>query len=452
VALDVRYRAGEEHLEIPGRGRIEFDGFGDLIARSADADDVSLSSLNSALKRLEYYHGSGRVQLNFVDIDLDHVSDDTLRAPESLGWSVETGVTGLSAVVSDEMPDIRQLEKAARPVLDRYRGELLSIKSHEDQGAWVTHFSARAPTRAKTIGYLVGFVRRLVEMFDAALRGGFESSTAADLLRSGLEDLLVGYYENEWLDAKGAPYPLDTEKGRYELAKDVATFANRSGGLIVVGAQTKSRPSGDEIRRINGCLEKDFSAGKYRAVLRKRLFPAVAGVTIEWIASPNREAGIGLIEVPPQLETNKPFLVKGSRESGPGMAFSWPIRESDGATAPTVETVHALIKAGQYVFAAETAEAQVEAMRRELDQFHDASVPAFLSGIPEAARSAGFSVAYVGNDVLFEREGEGPVSVSRETLGPPADLSQRNHVLQQLSERGLPVQRLSSGFLAPRSL
>ncbi|MDU0251736.1 ATP-binding protein [Streptomyces sp. PU10] len=56
---------------------------------------------------------------------------------------------------------------------------------------------------------------------------------------------IVGTPESEWVDFKSAspkgPYDLSTDKGKFELAKDVAAFANAGGGLIVCGFKAKKR-------------------------------------------------------------------------------------------------------------------------------------------------------------------------------------------------------------------
>jgi len=57
----------------------------------------------------------------------------------------------------------------------------------------------------------------------------FESVKA--LLDGRAYDSLIGLREDAWLEAKGGePYDLGAAHGRYELAKDVAAFANRAGG------------------------------------------------------------------------------------------------------------------------------------------------------------------------------------------------------------------------------
>jgi predicted HTH transcriptional regulator len=58
-------------------------------------------------------------------------------------------------------------------------------------------------------------------------------------LAQGRPEVLIGTTENSWLDFKSTPYPVHTDKGKFDLCKDVVAFANAQGGLLVCG----SRPS-----------------------------------------------------------------------------------------------------------------------------------------------------------------------------------------------------------------
>ncbi len=58
-----------------------------------------------------------------------------------------------------------------------------------------------------------------------------------EILASGMFEKLVGTLENEFFDAKAEPSrDLDLDRGKLDLAKDVSSFANWRGGIIVVGA------------------------------------------------------------------------------------------------------------------------------------------------------------------------------------------------------------------------
>jgi len=58
-------------------------------------------------------------------------------------------------------------------------------------------------------------------------------------LTQGKPSLLLGMEETARIDFKGEPYLLGTEKGKWELGKDVAGLANLSGGVLVIGVRTK---------------------------------------------------------------------------------------------------------------------------------------------------------------------------------------------------------------------
>jgi predicted HTH transcriptional regulator len=81
---------------------------------------------------------------------------------------------------------------------------------------------------------------------------------------------LIGLQEDAWLEAKsGAPYSLDTPEGRYELAKDVAAFANGSGGMVIVGLRTtrQANTQTDEITDYDLCAQDTFNANQYASLI-----------------------------------------------------------------------------------------------------------------------------------------------------------------------------------------
>ena len=97
------------------------------------------------------------------------------------------------------------------------------------------------PAKRRTVGDVLAFGADAKLLLDAALNGGgrLNAAVAADLVRGRRADLLVGQREGNWLDVKSEPYGLPDESARYELSKDVASFANANGGLILVGARRR---------------------------------------------------------------------------------------------------------------------------------------------------------------------------------------------------------------------
>jgi|ERR1700733_3237408 predicted HTH transcriptional regulator len=70
------------------------------------------------------------------------------------------------------------------------------------------------------------------------------------LLEAGELQKLVGEFEGQHLDAKARPYSFASgNDAKREFAKDVAAFANATGGCIIIGAETtvSSLQAGEQV-------------------------------------------------------------------------------------------------------------------------------------------------------------------------------------------------------------
>lgn len=148
-------------------------------------------------------------------------------------------------------------------------------------------------------------------------------------------DRVVGTPESSWVDFKTAPYALAEDRGKVTLAADVAAFANAAGGALVVGYEAqKAAHSAQELAVRHRPVNKSVVDGDaIQSVIADRIFPRVRGVRLGWYPpEPATEGGVLLIEVPPQDEGARPFVVErvleGDRSSG-RHAIAVPIREGD---------------------------------------------------------------------------------------------------------------------------
>ena len=66
-----------------------------------------------------------------------------------------------------------------------------------------------------------------------------ENQKILETLQSGNFDPLSGLIEDESFEVKSQPYDVESDRGRAELAKDVAGLAEQSGGLIVIGVESR---------------------------------------------------------------------------------------------------------------------------------------------------------------------------------------------------------------------
>jgi len=132
------------------------------------------------------------------------------------------------------------------------------------------------------------------------------------ILQSGDFTTLIGSLEGDHLECKGAPYQLEQEREKMELAKDVSALANAYGGIILIGVQTEKEPTyhGDIIRRL-GCFVQgrvDFS--QYQNVISDWVLPSIRGLKLNWHASAtNHNEGIASILIPQDACRERPFLV-----------------------------------------------------------------------------------------------------------------------------------------------
>ncbi|MFD7645079.1 RNA-binding domain-containing protein [Kitasatospora sp. NPDC059795] len=145
---------------------------------------------------------------------------------------------------------------------------------------------------------------------------------------------LLGLLECRWLDAKGAPYELKNPSAVEELAKDVASFANSTGGgVIVLGIGTRLENGQEILDRLMPFDRSSVDLDRMRKLLRERITPAPRNVSIEWIEHGGPGQGIAFIDVPPQTAGNLPYVV-AAPNGKPGQVNPFtvavPVRESDG--------------------------------------------------------------------------------------------------------------------------
>jgi hypothetical protein len=142
-----------------------------------------------------------------------------------------------------------------------------------------------------------------------------DSADLREIIRSGDFSKLKGLVEGNLLECKGQPYDLVSDGGKRELAKDVSSFANSDGGLIIIGARTKKGGSfGDEIDEIRPFERNMLNPNQYHNVLRDWVYPTLIDVEISFHKTLVGQGGIFLIDVPKQPADRKPFLIKKTLE------------------------------------------------------------------------------------------------------------------------------------------
>ncbi len=172
------------------------------------------------------------------------------------------------------------------------------------------------------------------------------------IIQSGEFHRLVGEPEGRWLECKRGIYPLDEEKGKRELAKDVSSFANSDDGWILVGVATEGSPTRHEdvIAEITPFPRDLVNIDQYHSVLRSWLWPEPASVDIEWKET-REQAGRGVIviRVPEQPRERKPILIARTIDDA-GKAqevlFGYAERKLATSRPRTVQELHQVVRDG----------------------------------------------------------------------------------------------------------
>lgn len=177
----------------------------------------------------------------------------------------------------------------------------------------------------------------------------FDISQVTAAITSGNIDSLKGEVENEWLECKGQPYPVHAEHGKRELSKDVSSLANRSGGLILIGLRTEKSAThfGDEIVETRPLDRSLVDPDQYLKVLREWIFPDLEGIQVTWHKS-DAAKGIFVIEIPPQPDEKKPFLIFRTVDlkKNVEILFGYAQRKKENSEPMTIEQIHSLLRMG----------------------------------------------------------------------------------------------------------
>ncbi len=165
-------------------------------------------------------------------------------------------------------------------------------------------------------------------------------------------DNLLGQIEGDFIDCKREVYDLDPDRNKIELAKDITSFANADGGFILIGIQTQQSQThfSDEIVSFSPFKANTFNPKKYEDILNQWVYPRLTDVRIEWKAkSKGTDRGFGVITVPPQPDTKKPFLIsKSVLASGKrtDILFGYAERKRDRSEPATLTELHAYVRDG----------------------------------------------------------------------------------------------------------
>lgn len=303
--------------------------------------------------------------------DTDHCDAEVSDAPEGYfdpengGGQVGFQLVGselLGSIIhfaqwpanGDEQAATDKVRNLVTPFLDHKRAKFHSV---EVEGTWSNDMAlairvrVATPLRGRTAAELLELGDATLRLCDSFSSSAIDRDSVADLVRGACAELLIGQPEGNWLDAKAEEYDLTTTHGKISLAQAASRFCNgEDGGLIIIGAKAKKIPGGEEIRQVRGVVPKYAdTVARYQRVLDQHLYPPVMGLRIDLVPTTGGRSIISL-DIPPQPEELKPFLVHGAITADgetEGSFISIVQRRGEGSIPITAPMIHSTLAAGR---------------------------------------------------------------------------------------------------------
>jgi hypothetical protein len=243
------------------------------------------------------------------------------------------------------------LSGVLKPFLERHRATLRGVTQDLDWAypPWRWKADATVEVRGRSVIDAINLARDAIALGEAfGQNGEFTREIAADLVRAGHAAALIGLPEGQWLDVKSQHYDLGQGVGKIKLAQAVAKFANAEmGGLLIIGLSGKKVPGGEVLTKLCPVAIDGRTMRQYQQALESRLYPPPDLLSIEPVGT--SELGLVLIDIPPQPEELKPFLVHGALIDGDveGAFISIVRRRGESSIPTTAPMIHSTLAAGR---------------------------------------------------------------------------------------------------------
>jgi hypothetical protein len=176
---------------------------------------------------------------------------------------------------------------------------------------------------------------------------------ALAILASGDFDQFVRARESLEVEFKSEPYRMEQESQRFELAKDVSALANAAGGVIVIGVQTQrdDEAAVDVVSEVRLLTTDRVDEQQYEGTVSDRVYPRLQELHVRFYGSAaDGERGLVAIDVPPQQEIDRYFLVQRPIVEGadrtPGWLVGVAVRSIGRVEQRRIGEIHTLINRG----------------------------------------------------------------------------------------------------------
>lgn len=331
---------------------------GELVLFREELEELSATDVNRALTTCATFYERGPGDALLAAVPEPYFDEGPYEDLRFVNGSrrLHTVITHVEAWTEDAEGDedtvIAGLTRLLHPYLSPAGARLESIETNYDYAPMdiAVDIMISSPTRGKTMADIYQVADGARTLSQAFSSGTIDRTSTADLIRGGAAHLLEGQLEGPWLEVKSQEYDLTTTRGTIALAHTVARFCNAEfGGVVLIGAHTHKAHGEERIRSVRGVRAGRGRPARYQQVLNQRLYPPPYALSIEQLDAPDGLSLI-LIDIPPQPEELKPFLVHGAilpEGSTEGTFISIVQRRGEGSIPITAPMIHASLAAGR---------------------------------------------------------------------------------------------------------
>ena len=358
VAEQMRYRKRDKSLVV-GDHALSLEGNYHPLRYTSSVEHIGHATLASVRVALSAAQGIGlrgasSTPATTTELRLDRTGDDYSGWPEIMLKLVDTGELQIEllAAVTDPPKDmhdtIEELIIGYCLSHDLTFGDLFSYEGDDDE--WFHHATVIPKIRGNTVADAFDQAEAIFNMCQLLDGPGITRTFITGAVSGGRPDLLIGQYESATLECKSQIFNMTSDAARIELAQDIARFANaEQGGQLILGLATKKDSTGDRIVSVRP-ISPPPKAHVIHKALDQRVFPPVEDLTVTVTpATPGGAPALVLIDIPPQREEYKPFLVTGAIVHGKveGAFISIVRRRGEHSIPVKPESIHAALAAGR---------------------------------------------------------------------------------------------------------
>ena len=348
---EIHYDPHDVAFTVGGKQVVDIARDDAIVAALAAVADVSLSSFECALTKYENEDGATASWIFIADVPVAEFDPDT--SPRQVWLSFLAGRVTVQVAHGLDEDGGSSLDVPAMlgPLLARHSAEVAGDYRDDQGGHLLRVYLLGLLHDERTIGELHSLGVEAQALLDAASGSGALTAAAArDLVASGRTSALLGEPESSWIDAKSIPHSSDSEAAAFELAKDVAAFANTGrDAIIVYGVTTAGAPGGgDVLDALRPFKLSSLDLPALRNTLADRLTPLLTDLELDAVEA-RGGYGFGWIYIPAQPTYIRPVLVRGALagEKVIGTHVSVPFRVGEDTRHWDASTVHSLIQAGR---------------------------------------------------------------------------------------------------------